>query len=66
MDRPETQCRRTCREIFPHESELWCSGCVCAEAEDRESNMRRWQERARRENLARWTARFSAQQEDAL
>ncbi len=58
MPKPETQCQRTCRSIFPNESELWCPGCIVAEAVDREANMLRWRERTRRENLARWEARF--------
>lgn len=50
-------CERTCRTLFRDEPETWCSGCVRDEAEDREANMRRWQEAAERQReFTEWAA----------
>ncbi len=57
-------CSRTCRDLHPYERDLWCNSCHRDEEEDREANMRRWQEaKARHKEFAEWTA---DQQEEAL
>ncbi len=63
MCKPETQCRRTCRQLFPYDPEMWCEGCTAIEAEEREENMIRWQIADRqREAIQRWEAKFAARE----
>ncbi len=47
-------CKRSCRDLYPNEPETWCDGCKVDEAEDREANMRRWQESEASRKIRDW------------
>ncbi len=54
-------CSRTCRDTHPDDPRVWCDGCCIDEAEDREANMRRWQD----SDGAHWLAKIEAHQREA-
>ncbi len=56
-----SHCHRTCRDTHPDDPRAWCDGCHEDEAEDREANMTRWQDRDRLERrLAELAAEHDA------